>query len=279
MGIYDRDYMHRQSSRNEMSGGQALFVIIVVNVIFFIFQDRIGTDFVLKTGGTFSLQTVMQLFTAGFMHMDFWHLLFNMWGLYIFGKLVTPYLNGKKFFLLYIAGVLAGNLLFIAFNWSNQNYLLGASGAVCAVMAAAATLEPDRKFVMLLMPFAPLKTTTLVICYTILEFLFSFNRGSNIAHLAHLGGFIGGYIAMRITFGSNLPWDPLKKIFKSIPKPEFKMPSQPKNASVEDADKTRVSSQELDALLNKLSTSGINSLTEYEQARLRKARRQMRGEE
>ena len=281
MGLYDRDYMHRQSSRNEMSGGQALFVIIVVNVIFFIFQDRIGTDFVLKTGGTFSLQTVMQLFTAGFMHMDFWHLLFNMWGLYIFGKLVTPYLNGKKFFLLYIAGVLAGNLLFIAFNWSNQNYLLGASGAVCAVMAAAATLEPDRKFVMLLMPFAPLKTTTLVICYTILEFLFSFNRGSNIAHLAHLGGFVGGYILIKIIYRSRLPWDPLRfvkvpDVSKFTPPPVNRNSGDEKGPSGAEAPVTQ---RELDALLDKLSRDGINSLSEYELQRLKKARRQMRGEE
>ena len=279
MGIYDRDYMHRQSSGNAMNGSQALFTIIAVNVIFYFSQGRIGADFILQTGGTFGVKTIMQIFTAGFMHADFWHLLFNMWGLYIFGKLVTPHLNGKKFFILYFSGVLEGNLIFLAFNWHTGNRLLGASGAVCAVMAAAATLEPERKFVMLLMPFAPLKTTTLVICYTILEFLFSFNRYTNIAHLAHLGGFIGGYLTMRFMFGKNLPWDPLRKIFKSIPKPDFKSTPPPPNPSADRANETRVSSQELDALLNKLSTSGINSLSEYELARLRKARRQMRGEE
>lgn len=279
MGIYDRDYMRRQPSGQQMNGKQALIAIIIVNVIFFLFKEQIYADFILQTGDGFSGKTVMQLFTAGFMHVDFWHLLFNMWGLYIFGKLVTPYLNGKKMFMLYLAGVLAGNLLFVAFNWQNPNRLLGASGAVCAVMAAAATLEPERKFVMLLLPLAPLKTTTLVICYTILEFLFSFNRNSGIAHLAHLGGFLGGYIAMKIMFGSNLAWDPLRKIFRAVPKSAPRVSPAPEKTSAKEADSTRVSTQELDALLNKLSTSGINSLSEYELARLRKARRQMRGEE
>lgn len=277
MGIYDRDYMRRQSPDQQMTGGTALFIIIAVNAMFYLFADK-SDIFILHTGN-FSVNTVMQLFTAGFMHRDFWHLLFNMWGLYIFGKLVTPHLNGKKFFLLYLAGVLTGNLLFIAFNWHSYTSLLGASGAVCAVMTAAATLEPDRKFVMLLFPFAPLKTTTLVICYTVLELLYSFGQSSsNIAHLAHLGGFLGGYIVMLIMFGKNLPWDPLRKIFRSIPKTEFKIPT-PKSTSKSSSTNSRVTSQELDALLNKLSSSGINSLTEYELERLRKARRQMRGED
>ena len=76
-----------------------------------------------------------------------------MWGLYLFGGLVVPYMRAVNLAVLYVVGVLSGNLIFLVFNWGQPAMLVGASGAVCAVMMAAAMLEPDRKFVMLFLPF------------------------------------------------------------------------------------------------------------------------------
>ena len=289
MGIYDRDYMrnNRQSNASpQMSGRQALITLIVLNAIcFFLIPARsaLYSKLALYVGDGISPDTFFQIFSAGFLHSGFGHILFNMWGLYIFGSLIAPYMSGKKFFTLYLAGVASGNLLFLLCNLITPvpTYLVGASGAVCAVMSAAATLEPDRRFVMLFLPFMPMKTTTLVISYTVLEIIFSLNSNSHIAHLAHLGGFLGGYIVMRIFFGRNLKWDPLRKLF-AFSVPGFRpgtVPPPPRRTENVSADDSRVSQRELDALLDKLSTSGINSLSEYELMRLRKARKQMRGEE
>ncbi len=271
-----------------MSGKQALMTLIVINVIcFFIIKENspLYDKLALFVGNGFSVDTIFQIFTAGFLHAGFGHILFNMWGLYIFGSLIAPYMSGRKFFILYLAGAAAGNLLFLLCNLISpvQVQLVGASGAVCAVMSAAATLEPDRRFVMLFLPFMPMKTTTLVVSYTVLEIIFSLNSSSHIAHLAHLGGFFGGYIVMVILFGKRLKWDPLRKLF-SASVPKFRtgstMPPPPRrNSETVSGDDSRVTQRELDALLDKLSTSGINSLSEYELARLRKARRQMRGED
>jgi hypothetical protein len=148
------------------------------------------------------------------------------------------------------------------------------------MMAAAATWQPERRFVMIFMPFSPLKTTTLVLCYTILEIIMLLGKvNPQVAHLAHLGGFLGGYLMMKIYFGSNLPWDPMKKLF---PQKKFSRPQEEKKSSYSPnktvSPDTPVSPRELDYLLDKLSQTGINSLTEAEIERLRQARRQMRGE-
>ncbi len=289
MGMYDRDYMHGRYNQPQMSGKQALVTLIIINIVcFFLFRpgSNMYGHLALSVGSGISVDTVFQMVTAGFLHSGFGHILFNMWGLYIFGSLIAPYMSGKNFIMLYLSGVISGNLLFLLCNMISpvQFYLVGASGAVCAIMSAAATLEPDRRFVMIFFPFMPMKTTTLVVSYTILEILASLNRNSNIAHLAHLGGFIGGYIVMLILFGRKLKWDPMRKIF-SVFTPKYRTgttpppPRRTENTENMGNNDSRVSQRELDALLDKLSTSGINSLSEYELMRLRKARKQMRGEE
>ena len=212
-----------------------------------------------------------------------------MWGLYIFGQLVTPFVSKWTFFIIYLAGVVSGNLLYYFTHFNTSGGLLGASGAVCATMIAAAMLEPNRRFTMLFLPFSPIKTTTLVICYTVMEILMLIgNGGGGVSHLAHLGGFVGGYIAMKaIFFKTRLPWDPLS--FIKIPEVQpsaggsYRRPQPPPGASSSnnnsDNSNAPVTQRELDALLDKLSREGINSLSPYELERLKKARRQMRGEE
>lgn len=281
MGLYNREYMRSPYPEPGNDGRPMLITLVIINVInYFLFRNG---ELALFMNGSFRFANIIQIFTAGFAHVEFWHLFFNMWGLYIFGKLVTPYVTKVQFLLLYLAGAVAGNLLFVFTHLKYGGILLGASGAVCAVMMAAATLEPNRRFVMLFLPFSPIKTTTLVICYTAMEVLMLIGKSaSGISHLAHLGGFIGGYILIKIIYGSRLPWDPLRLV--KVPEmPKFTTP--PPASSGNDASGSKnsadapVTQRELDALLDKLSRDGINSLSEYELQRLKKARRQMRGEE
>ena len=95
---------------------------------------------------------------------------------------------------------------------------------------------------------------------------------------------------MLLCFGRKLPWDPVRALFGKITtsrpgepfasRPRRETPPPPPRPDIPRAeDNSRVTQRELDALLDKLSNSCINSLSEHELARLRKARRQMRGEE
>ena len=284
MGLYDRDYMNYGRSGGGSERG-VLWGIIAVNAVMFLLIAPPGTQLfydlaMICKPGSFG---VYQLLTAGFLHGSFGHILFNMYGLYIFGTLVLPHLGGRRFLGLYLAGVLCGNLLFLLVNWGRAGVLLGASGAVCAVMMAAAMLEPDRRFMMLFLPFTPIKTSTLVVCYTILEVLMEISGAEGgVAHLAHLGGFVGGYIVIKLLLRGNVAWDPFRR--RNSFKFNWKGPSGGQNGYYEPPPPPRdvpgadapVSRRELDALLDKISRDGINSLSPEELARLKRAREEMR---
>ncbi len=274
MGLNDRNYMYSEDSGGSPVGEMNyLWGLIAANAVMYLLAAPPGSVAYSKLAmycwsGNFQFY---QLLTAGFLHSDFWHLLFNMYGLYLFGKLVIPHIGGRNFLWLYIVGVLCGNLLFLATNWHSATSLLGASGAVCAVMMAAAMLEPDRRFMLLLMPFSPIKTSTLVICYTVLEVLTMFSgANSNVAHLAHLGGFVGGYLLIKILRKGNVAWDPFRR--KRVI--NWKSPeTEPETHHYRGGP---VSRDELDALLDKISRYGINSLSPEELERLKRAREEMR---
>ncbi len=293
MGLFDRDYMRGGSPRyyTGADGMSMIWKLIGINVAVLILvrmAPALFEELALTSGGIRTFR-VYKLITAGFLHAYFWHIFLNMWGLYLFGGLVAPYLSGKRILWLYIVGAVAGNLLFLLFNWHTPYILCGASGAVYGVMMAAAMLEPNRRFFMLFLPMFPLKTSTMVICFTVLELLQQVGGvGGNIAHLAHLGGFIGGLLYIKMLPGIRPAWDPLNFIkTPKMPKVEFPRrdngfkPNEyrasdwgaPKGDFKKD---TPVSQNELDRLLDKISEHGINSLSEEELVKLRSAREQMK---
>ena len=278
MSLYDRNYMHTPEDGENRNNRSVLWALIAINAVLYLFIAPRGSSLykslILSSFPEFF--RLWQIVTAGFMHSDFSHILFNMWGLYLFGSLILPHLGKHKFVWLYLVGVLTGNLLFLITSWGRVQFLLGASGAVCAVMMAAAMLEPEKKFFMIFMPFTPLKTSTLVVCYTILEVLMQLSgTQSHVSHLAHLGGFLGGYIAIKLWFKNQTAWDPLRRKKTAGPsRPQYTFRQEPPRGDVN----AHVPPAELDALLDKVSREGINSLSEYELGRLRRAREEMRGE-
>ena len=279
MSLYDRDYMRGGNAPDDRNSRSTIWGLIAINAALFLLFARPGSYLFSKLALTCfgDYFYPWQLVTAGFLHSGFSHILFNMWGLYLFGSLVLPHIGQHKFIWLYLIGVLTGNLIFLATNWGHPSILIGASGAVCAVMMAAAMLEPERKFVMIFMPFTPIKTSTLVICYTILEVLMEFSGAQgDVSHLAHLGGFLGGYIAVKIWCRNHLAWDPLR-FKRNPPKTFYSSNPTPPPQDFTSGKQGAVSPAELDALLDKVSREGINSLSEYELSRLRQAREEMRG--
>ena len=133
---------------------------------------------------------------------------------------------------------------------------------------------PDMK-IMLLLPPIPMKLKTFAIVFGILEVFFELTgtqRG--VAHLAHLGGFLGGYLYIRLLY-KNEVWD-VFSFLKSKSKKGglYSMNNPPPGWNVTD----KVSQAELDRILDKMSLGGINSLTEVEMETLQKAREQMRSE-
>jgi membrane associated rhomboid family serine protease len=144
-----------------------------------------------------------QLVTYAFMHGNVGHLLFNMLALLMFGAPVE-HLWGHRRFLTYYAVCVLGaalcQLLVGAWTMSQggESYpTLGASGGIFGLLLAYGMLFPQQR-VMLLIPPIPMKARTLVIVYGVVELLMGItNTMPGVAHFAHLGGMLFGWLLIR----------------------------------------------------------------------------------
>ena len=97
-----------------------------------------------------------QLITHAFLHGSIWHLLFNMAGLWFAGRIVERVMGTGRFLALYFACAIAGGIAQLLLE-GGRSLLLGASGAVCGVILAFATIFPEAQIVMLLFFVIPLR--------------------------------------------------------------------------------------------------------------------------
>jgi len=155
---------------------------------------------------------IWQFVTYMFAHADLTHLLVNMLGLFFFGTQVERNMGSREFLLFYfLTGILAGVVSFgifvVAGAW--YTYLLGASGAIFAVLLAFAVVDPDA--LVYIYGIIPLRAPVMVIGYTAVELVsqvFSFQ--SSVAHFTHLAGFAFAWIYFLVRFGIN----PAKRLFR-----------------------------------------------------------------
>lgn len=140
-----------------------------------------------------------QLVTYAFLHGGIMHIAFNMYGLWLFGREVE-YLLGRRVFLqLYFASVVSAGLMqLLATGYSGGVYpTIGASGGVFGVLLAYGLFFPNR-IIMLLIPPVPMPARVFVFLYAGLELILGVTgTEAGVAHFAHLGGMIGGYLVIR----------------------------------------------------------------------------------
>ncbi|MBK8621786.1 MAG: rhomboid family intramembrane serine protease [Saprospiraceae bacterium] len=144
----------------------------------------------------------VQIVTHMFMHGDERHLLFNMLGLFFLGPLVESALGPKRFFILYFASGFFAT--FLHFLFVQGGMVVGASGAIYGILAAFATMFPNIE---LMLMFIPIPIKAKYVAMGLLAFgLYSGLGGSgdNIAHLAHVGGAVMGFILIRSWKMQNL---------------------------------------------------------------------------
>jgi membrane associated rhomboid family serine protease len=152
--------------------------------------------------------SVWQLFTYLFLHdlRSIWHILFNMLTLWMFGAPVEETWGTRRFLWYYfICGVGAGIcvvLVNLAFGNPYQP-VIGASGAIYGLLLAFGMLFPNQT---VLMSFLfPIKAKYMVMIFGVIAFISSFQSGSTVSNLAHLGGMIFGFVYIRTQFGSPRP--------------------------------------------------------------------------
>ncbi len=222
------------------------------------------------------------LLTYMFMHAGLMHILFNMLWLYWFGNLFLQFFSAKHLRGIYVLGGICGGLLYmVAYNifpyfqpMIEGSFLLGASAAVLAIVAATAYREANYPVQLFLFGSIRLKYLALIVIGMDLLFLTSSNAGG---HISHLGGAIAGlWFAASLGKGTDITaWinralDALGGLFS----PRFRKPKMKihyGNNRQQDYDynaRKKKQSEEIDRILDKLKKSGYESLTADEKKSL-----------
>ncbi|MEW6507311.1 MAG: rhomboid family intramembrane serine protease [Bacteroidota bacterium] len=244
---------------------------------YFALNPLTGID---AAGFEFNFQ-IWQLLTYQFMHADFMHILFNMFMLWMFGIELEHIMSSRKFLFFYLLCGVGAGILHVLFSPILSDALaptIGASGAVYGVMIAFAIFFPDRYiFIYFLIP---IKAKYLIAILVVFEFL-SVQEPSVVAHLAHIGGAITGFIFLLVDKRNNFSFSTFINSFKKpgsfnsyggYKKSRFSKPAN--DAEIEDAkfydinkpgkDDITVTQEEIDRILDKISQSGYQNLTERE---------------
>lgn len=280
--------------------------LLIINVAVFIIQMLSSN---LMVGGTrlaallnwwFALNPigdgynfqVWQLITYQFMHGGFWHIFFNMFILWMFGMEIENLWGSKKFLYFYLTcGVAAGLAqLFIAPLFSVPAQTIGASGAIFGVMIAFAMSFPDRYIFLYFL--IPVKAKYLIGFLFVLEIFWIGDAGSDVAHLAHLGGALAGFIFILLDKNIDVPLKRTLNISSNYgTRNRFQNPFsgisdkfKRKDDKIEEANyydinnkkkDEEVSQEEIDRILDKISQSGYQNLSEREKRILFEASKKM----
>jgi membrane associated rhomboid family serine protease len=216
-----------------------------------------------------------QFGTYMFLHSGIWHLLLNMLMLWMFGMEVEQTLGARRFMRLYVGGGLLGAFCWLAANWHGPACLLGASAAVSAVMIAFATLMPERPITVLLFFIVPLTMKAkwwAWISVGIVAYSSMVDAGGGVAHLAHLGGVVVGYVYVKL-LGWGKPSRAMDAVTMLVMRPFVLLARRrrrPRELSREE-----FVSQKVDPILDKIAREGIHSLTRQERKTLEEARAKM----
>lgn len=275
--------------------GIITLLLILANVLVSYqgFKDQRFLDkYAFEVDGILVAKDYQRLFTSGFLHVGWTHLLLNMLSLYAFSDHLQAYLGGLNFCIVYLASLLGGNLLSLYVHRHHGDYsAVGASGAVSGVIFASIAVIPGIGI-----GFLGFGYSFPGWIYGILFVLYSIygikSQRDNIGHEAHLGGALVGMGVAAAMHPQSLPftWKPvlavsilsvvLLYIVLTRPHLSFRIggigggffSSKSRNYTLEDrynAEK-QAREKEIDRILEKVHKSGMESLTQKEREMLEK---------
>ena len=185
-----------------MTINPVLLIIIIANVALSMkgFSDRYFFDKYKFQIGAIKRGEKIRMVTSSFLHVDYMHLILNMYVLYIFAPIIIFKLGIVKFLILYIGSLLAGSFFTLTFHKNELYYsAVGASGAVAGIIYAAILLNPNMSLYMFPLPI-PIPGYIFGLGYLLYSIYGMKRQIGNVGHSAHLGGAIGGYALMLVVY-------------------------------------------------------------------------------
>ncbi len=253
-------------------------IFMVFTILFSVFKSKVTANFfVLNSDFITTILNPWSILTYAFMHADFMHLFFNMLMLYYISKLFFSIFNVKLFLKVYLLGAIAGAIAFLlACNmfpvfFVNNNYLVGASAAITAILIFLCTSFPKQNVQVFTFQ---LKLWHIGATFVVLDVfrLFSDNSGG---YIAHLGGALLGYLYAKQYLKGNDIGKGFEKIMKTITnwfvkKQQTKMKTVHKTRRNRNEahqtvhQKNKAKQNKINVILDKISKSGYDSLTKEE---------------
>jgi len=168
-------------------------------------------DFALwPPGGMDSRFAPWQLVTYAFLHANFSHIFFNMLALYMFGGEIERLFGSRYYLAFYFASVITAAITHLVITTSMGSPpvpMVGASGGVYGLLLAYGMYFPYRRIVLLIPPI-PMQARTFVIVFAVIELALGVTQTSaGVAHFAHLGGMLGGFLMIQYRRG-KFPFKP-----------------------------------------------------------------------
>ncbi|MCB9262913.1 MAG: rhomboid family intramembrane serine protease [Flavobacteriales bacterium] len=227
-----------------------------------------------------------RLISSGFLHVNWTHLLFNMFSLYAFAGMLEHGLGSLNFAIIYFASLIGGNLLALYIHRHHGRYsAVGASGAVSGIIFASIALMPGMNLFLMFIPI-PIPSWIFGLAYVGYSIYGIRSNHDNIGHEAHLGGAIIGMLISILLYPQSVTVNYLPILATAIPtvifiylilyKPHvlnienpYKL-EQRNHLTLDDRYNERRAERqkELNELLEKVKRHGLDSLSEYERKRL-----------
>ncbi len=211
------------------------------------------------------------LLTSCFVHLSFWHLFFNMMVLHFAGKVFRTEFSEKQLLSLYLLGGIVGNLCYVAaYNFfpafeidKYYSMAVGASGSIMSILFAATMRLP--KFEVSLFLFGPIKLMWLAVILIAVDVL-SIPHGNAGGHIAHIGGALAGiafpFILQR-NFDFSMPTRKKTKRKKYATSSDYEAYNRPLSDDEYNA-RRKANEDKIDAILDKISQNGYESLSKEE---------------
>ena len=258
-----------QSNPGQLSYKPSLFTdaiktLISVNFAIFILQSISSSEIIFFSNFglvpklVWSQLKIWQPFTYMFFHGDIWHVLINMFVLWMFGSELERVWGKKNFLRFYFITGVGSGLGTMLFGLQSTIPIVGASGAIYGVLLAYGVMFPNRT--VYLYGIIPIKSIWFVIGIGVIAFFSSFNNFTNISHLTHLFGMIIGYLYLKRPVHFRSLWF---SVFKKVL--EYRIQNQEKKIS-----RSVEIERDLNSILDKINREGFKSLTQEEEERLYK---------